>query len=216
MTNTQSNLAHVRRQYGALALDEHQMDENPILQAQIWLKQATGTEVEDPTAMVLSTVDDQARPDARVVLLKAINENGFVFFTHYGSQKGVQLKQHPYAALTLYWPVLARQLRIRGSILKLTESESNDYFASRPYLSQLSACVSQQSQPIPDRAYLESAIKACRAQYVPGTVPRPDDWGGYIVIPLEIEFWQGRDNRLHDRVQYRLDGQNWRKIRLAP
>jgi pyridoxamine 5'-phosphate oxidase len=216
MTNNQSNLAAVRRQYGALGLDEKDLHVSPIVQAQAWLKQAVDVETADPTAMVLSTVDEQARPDARVVLLKEIQEKGFVFFTHYDSLKGKQIKQNPWVALTFYWPGLVRQLRIRGSIALLSPNESDVYFASRPYLSQLSASVSLQSQPIPDRACLESAVEQLKSQYPEGKVPRPPDWGGYLVTPHEVEFWQGRDNRLHDRILYRLQDGQWQKMRLAP
>jgi pyridoxamine 5'-phosphate oxidase len=210
------DLTAIRREYGALSLDEHDMHTCPIEQSKCWLAQALSAELDDPTAMVLSTVDVESKPDGRVVLLKEIQPSGYVFFTHFGSMKGQQIKANPFVALTLYWPRLVRQIRIRGKVSLLSEAESDLYFASRPYLSQLSAHVSKQSHPVSDRAVLELAIEQLKHHYVEGHVTRPSDWGGYVVAPDTVEFWQGRDNRLHDRILYsRHDGQ-WQKMRLAP
>lgn len=209
-------LADIRREYGALSLDEHSMHACPIEQSKHWLAQALSAELDDPTAMVLSTVSLDSKPDGRVVLLKEINPVGYVFFTHYESIKGQQIHSNPFVALTFYWPRLVRQIRIRGSASLLSPQESDLYFASRPYLSQLSAHVSKQSHPIANRAVLEVAIAQLKQQHGEGQVSRPADWGGYLVVPDEIEFWQGRDNRLHDRILYTRSKDQWEKTRLAP
>jgi pyridoxamine 5'-phosphate oxidase len=181
-----------------------------------WLSEAIDAEQTDPTAMVLSTLDSQGRPDARVVLLKAIRAEGFVFYTHLHSAKGQQLAHSPACALTLYWPVLARQLRVRGIASLLPATDADAYFADRPYESQLSACASPQSQPIANRQVLEEAIAKLRAEHPEGTLKRPETWGGYGVSPQSIEFWQGRDNRVHDRLLFTKQGEHWAEAWLAP
>lgn len=210
------DLGALRREYGAGVLDEKDMASSPIEQTERWLKAAIETESHDPTAMVLSTVDETQHPDGRVVLLKAITEAGFVFYTHYDSAKGKQLKHHPYAALTAYWPVLSRQLRIKGKISQLSEADSDAYFASRPYLSQVGACAMPQSQVIPDRETLEQAVDQYVKAHPEAPLKRPAHWGGYVLKPECVEFWQGRDNRLHDRVLYLLEDRAWKRCRLSP
>ena len=166
--------------------------------------------------MVLSTVDEKSCPDSRVVLLKGLEEGNFIFYTNYQSAKSMQIQNNPYAALNFYWPQMARQVRIRGRVKKVSTKQSDEYFSSRPIKSQLSAIVSPQSQEIMDRASLEHALNDLIQQHGQELVVRPNHWGGYMVIPEEIEFWQGRDNRLHDRIQYCRQEGAWIRRRLAP
>ncbi|MCX7115183.1 MAG: pyridoxamine 5'-phosphate oxidase [Gammaproteobacteria bacterium] len=210
------DMRSLRRQYGALSLDEASLPATPLLQCEHWLAQAIETEQTDPTAMVLSTIDEQGQPDARVVLLKGLEPDGFIFYTHYQSAKGRQLAAGDRCALTFYWPVLVRQLRIQGRAIPLESSVSAAYFVSRPYLSQLSAMASPQSQVIANRQMLEDKVLQLQQSTVEGQVHCPSDWGGYRVVPHAIEFWQGRDNRLHDRILYTKQGKDWSHCRLAP
>src|SRR3990167_778955 len=210
------NLTQIRREYGALSLDEQTLLPCPIEQVRLWLETAVKEEPYDPTAMVLATVDKDTKPDTRVVLLKDIKPAGFVFFTHFLSAKGEQIKNKRAVALNLYWPILARQIRIRGTAKKVSAQESDLYFSSRPYLSQISACASAQSQVIQDRKILEQKVQELQQKYPEGQVKRPKDWGGYLVTPNQIEFWQGRDNRLHDRIMYVRQNNKWKAQRLAP
>lgn len=210
------NLSAIRREYGATALDEKHMAASPLDQCRIWLEAAIQTEKQDPTAMVLSTIDESGAPDARVVLLKDLQTDGFVFYTDYRSAKGKQLEINPAAALLFYWPVLSRQIRIKGKVNQLSREASDAYFASRPYLSQLSAYASHQSLAILNRESLEEQVEQLRHEHPEGTLKCPDHWGGYLLTPEAIEFWQGRDNRLHDRILYMLKKGVWHRCRLAP
>ncbi|BCA96739.1 pyridoxine/pyridoxamine 5'-phosphate oxidase [Legionella antarctica] len=214
--NNFRTLADIRRDYGELSLSEDSASLNPIAQFKVWLEDVLKNEKNDPTAMVLSTVDEKNCPDSRVVLLKGLQEGNFVFYTNYQSAKAIQIQNNPYAALNFYWPQMARQVRIRGRIKKVSKAQSDEYFSSRPVKSQLSAIVSPQSQEIQDRDFLEHALNELILQQGQELVVRPNNWGGYMIIPDEIEFWQGRDSRLHDRIQYyRLEGK-WEHRRLAP
>lgn len=208
------NFSDIRRDYGSLSLNEEVVLDDPIAQFELWFAEVLEKEQHDPTAMVLSTVDEQGHPDSRVVLLKGISEDHFLFYTNYQSMKGRQLQSEPYAALNFHWPVMARQVRIRGPVKKLSAKESDSYFASRPFKSQLSAIVSPQSQEIRDRRVLEEALNELEQSHT--TIARPKHWGGYKLAPEQIEFWQGRDNRLHDRIQYIKEATKWLKHRLAP
>lgn len=210
------DLHALRRQYGALSLDEATMLPDPLQEFERWLAQAIETEVIDPTAMVLSTVDVTGQPDARVLLLKSVEKESFIFYTHYLSTKGKQLAVRPNCALTFYWPTLSRQVRVQGEAMVLEPALSDAYFASRPYLSQLSAVASIQSQRLVNKQALEERINQLKQKHVKGHVPRPLDWGGYRVNPSMIEFWQGRDHRLHDRVVYQRTSSGWEIYRLAP
>ena len=214
------HLADMRRDYGTLAFDEHQAADSPLVQFERWFADALSHDPNDANAMTLSTVDDQGRPNARVVLLKGLDSGRFIFYTHYESVKSVEINSTPVVALTFFWPSLARQVRIRGAVARISAAESDAYFASRPYKSQLAAVASKQSSRLQNRAELERLFDTRLQQQATDDAPlsRPNEWGGYGVTPYEMEFWQGRDNRLHDRIQYTLDEphQLWKKARLSP
>lgn len=209
-------IADIRRDYGGLSLNEESIHTDPLKQFQVWFDDIIAMEKTDPTAMVLSTVDEQGFPDSRVVLLKSLDNGHFVFFTNYQSAKAKQIESNPVVALNFFWPEMARQVRIRGIATRVSEAESDDYFASRPLKSQLSAIISPQSQIIASRAVLEEALSKLSEQQSQPPIPRPSFWGGYKVKPDLIEFWQGRDNRLHDRICYHRHADNWLIQRLAP
>lgn len=209
-------VADIRREYGDLELTEDRLEANPMDQFKLWFEATRISEKSDPTAMVLSTVDEKGWPDSRVVLLKGIEKDAFVFYTNYDSNKSIQLQHTPYAALNFYWPQMARQVRIRGRVKRTAESHSDLYFSQRPIESQLSAMASHQSQPLANRQELEDAFNKLVNEYRHKPVIRPCNWGGYYVIPDEMEFWQGRDSRLHDRFHYFRQNGNWIGRRLAP
>ena len=209
-------MSDIRREYGKLSLSEESAMDCPIAQFESWFAEVVKTEKSDPTAMVLSTVDDRGHPDSRVVLLKGVEKGAFIFYTNYQSAKSIHIERHPYVALNFYWPEMARQVRIRGEVTKTSVSQSDAYFASRPVTSQISAVISPQSSEITGRIELEQKLNALIAETQQQPVVRPTHWGGYIVTPEEIEFWQGRDNRLHDRIHYYQQNGKWRHRRLAP
>lgn len=214
--NHWKTIADIRREYGQLSLSEEDAKDCPIEQFEAWFADVVKTEKSDPTAMVLSTVDVSGHPDSRVVLLKGVFHGSFVFYTNYQSAKAQQICEQPYVALNFYWPETARQVRIRGRAQRTSMAQSDRYFASRPLLSQISAIASRQSSEIVGRQVLEQRFNALIAQYQNQPVVRPDHWGGYTVIPQQMEFWQGRDNRLHDRIQYIKQQNQWICRRLAP
>jgi len=198
-------------------LTEDDLLPDPIALAQRWFADAQAAGVEQHDAMTLATATPDGRPSARAVLLKGIDARGFAFFTNYESRKARELEANPHAALVLLWIPLQRQVRVTGSVARLSEEESDAYFGTRPRGSQLGAWASQQSRPLPDRAELESRWAALDERYGGGAVPRPPHWGGYRVDPREIEVWQGRANRLHDRFAYtRAPDGGWRRERLQP
>ena len=210
-------IASNRREYGQLSLNEENVADSPLVQFDQWFAEATSSEALDATAMTLSTVDSKGRPDSRVVLLKGIENNAFVFYTNYDSIKSLQLKTHPYAALNFYWPMLVRQVRIRGPVQRVSDVVSDAYFASRPKKSQCSAIASAQSQVITDRQDLEAQVDKLMQEHMDDDlIKRPSNWGGFAVSVDEMEFWQGRDSRLHDRILYVKDDKSWEKSRLAP
>ena len=210
-------IATIRRDYGERTLDEETLSLDPLVQFKSWFDDVLASDKEaDPTAMVVSTVDASGLPDSRVLLLKGIESGRFVFYTNYESTKGVELAQNPHVALNFYWPSVARQVRVKGRVEPVSVAQSEAYFASRPRASQLSALSSPQSQEIPNRQYLEELVNTFTTKYNQQKVPCPKNWGGYWVEPEEIEFWQGRDNRLHDRIQYFKQFSQWKFRRLAP
>ncbi|USQ14364.1 pyridoxamine 5'-phosphate oxidase [Legionella lytica] len=215
MTNFRS-IADIRRDYGELKLQDQNIPDDPIEQFHLWFADVLKNETNDPTAMVLATVDSNGHPDSRVVLLKGLEDGNYVFYTNYQSSKAIQLQHKPYAALNFYWPQMARQVRIRGHVQKVSQEQSNTYFSSRPIKSQFSAIASPQSHEISSREMLEQSLNDLIQQYGQEPVLRPEYWGGYMVIPEEIEFWQGRDNRLHDRIHYYRQEGRWQHHRLAP
>ncbi|AKQ45522.1 hypothetical protein TH63_07470 [Rufibacter radiotolerans] len=215
---TPLSLADIRINYSLKELTVEAVSSDPFKQFGTWMQEALTAKVEEPTAFTLSTADAQGKPTARIVLLKALGPEGFVFYTNYESRKGQQLLENPYAALTFFWPSLERQVRIEGNVERVPAEASDSYFHSRPRGSQLGAWSSPQSQPIEDRSVLENLAKEYEAKFSDlDVMPRPPHWGGYLVKPQKIEFWQGRQNRLHDRLLYELqpDG-TWHLQRLAP
>ena len=211
------SLADLRENYTKGGLLKQDLQSNPFKQFQDWLEFALSAEVLEPNAMTLATIDERGRPVARIVLLKKVVDRGFVFFTNYSSRKGQNIATNPYASLVFWWTNIERQVRIEGKVEKIAENESDDYFHSRPIESQLGAWTSPQSDVIPDRKFLENRLVELTQEYKDKPIPRPPHWGGYRVVPDLIEFWQGRESRLHDRLCYRLDDQgNWQIDRLAP
>jgi pyridoxamine 5'-phosphate oxidase len=207
------NLNDNRRNYVKHELTENKLSPNPYEQFGWWFEDISNTDFMEPNAMTLATATQSGRPSARIVLLKSFDENGFVFYTNYHSRKGREMEQNNQAALLFYWDLLERQVRIEGVIEKVHVNLSEEYFANRPYESRLSAIVSEQSEEIPSRQYLEDKLEEVRTS---GVVQRPIHWGGYILKANYFEFWQGRASRLHDRLVYVLEKGAWKIKRLAP
>ena len=212
-----SSIADLRQNYTLAGLSEADVDADPIKQFGVWFQQALDADLIEPNAMTMATATPEGKPTARIVLLKGVNQGGFIFYTNYESQKGQQLIANPYAALVFFWDKLERQVRIEGEVEKLATKESEAYFHSRPKASQLGAWASAQSQVIPNRQVLEQQLADLETKYRDAAVPLPKHWGGFRVIPNRIEFWQGRPSRLHDRLVYELEADgNWQIARLSP
>jgi len=232
------SIADIRREYTLGGLDRKDLDADPMIQFQRWFEQARGArasgrmrrffirlykslllvmgaEPMDINAMTLATVDPEGRPSARMVLLKGADQRGFVFFTNYGSRKGQELAGNPNAALVFYWADQERQVCVAGHVQKLPQAESEAYFNSRPRGSRIAAWASRQSDVVPDRRYLEVLWAKHEAEF-PGDVPMPPYWGGYLLVPSRLEFWQGRPNRMHDRFRYSRQTNSWLIQRLSP
>lgn len=210
------NIADIRMDYMLAALDEETAGSDPIAFFSKWFKEAESAKITEINAMTLATADAQNRPHARIVLLKGLDDRGFVFFTNYDSAKGRHIAENPNVSLLFFWKELERQVRIDGRIEKVPAEESDIYFHSRPEGSRLGAWASPQSTEIPHRNILELNYAKYEAEFSGVAIPRPEHWGGYIVIPERIEFWQGRSSRMHDRILFKRDGASWYRCRLAP
>jgi pyridoxamine 5'-phosphate oxidase len=210
-------IADLRKDYQLRSFSEAEAHKNAIHQFEAWWKEAVASEIPEPNAMTLATASADGLPSARIVLLKGFNSKGFVFYTNYKSFKAKQLEENPRACLVFFWKELERQVRITGLIGKLSEDESDYYFDSRPEASRIGAIASPQSQVINSREWLEEQVKTVSEKFEGKILHRPMHWGGYLVRPITIEFWQGRSNRLHDRLQYSLqENGEWKIERLAP
>lgn len=211
------DISNLRINYHRFSLSEKNLPENPIELFQSWFNDAVDGQIKEPNAMIISTVSEDGRPHSRVVLLKSFSEEGFEFFTNYKSLKGRNISGNPYVALTFFYDKLERQIRIEGKAQRLDSHLSDEYFHSRPRGSQIGAWVSHQSEIIASRDVLEQKLAEYESKFNSADpIPRPDFWGGFLVVPDSIEFWQGRPNRLHDRILYQKDNENWKISRLSP
>lgn len=212
------SIADLRKDYTLQGLHENDVDTNPFVQFKRWFDEARSSQLPEPNAMTLATTTQEGQPSARIVLLKDFDARGFVFYTNYNSHKGQELAENPQAALVFWWAELERQVRVCGHVEKLSDTESDTYYYSRPISSRLGAWASEQSEVIENREVLEQRFKELESKYLDSDVPRPAHWGGLRVIPFEIEFWQGRPSRLHDRLRYTLNEEDgtWKIERLSP
>jgi pyridoxamine 5'-phosphate oxidase len=210
------NLADLRLSYTKAGLTEADVDPDPFRQFEVWMSQALSSQLIEPNAMTLATVDGSGQPNARAVLLKGLDSSGFVFYTNYESRKSREIASNPSVCLLFYWAELERQVRVAGRAERVSEAESDAYFQSRPVGHQLGAWVSNQSTVIAGREVIEESLANVSKRFEPGPVPRPPHWGGFRVVPHGFEFWQGRANRLHDRLEYLVANGTWMIRRLSP
>jgi pyridoxamine 5'-phosphate oxidase len=210
------SIADLRIDYTQQSLLEADVNPDPILQFQTWFDAAVAAKLPEPNAMTIATATPEGIPSARIVLLKAVDDRGFVFFTNYNSHKGQELLANPHAALVFLWTEQERQVRVQGRVEKIDPAESDEYYYSRPAGSRLGAWASNQSEVIPDRTILETRLQDLKQQHPDGDIARPEHWGGFRIIPTVIEFWQGRSSRLHDRLRYQKVTEGWTIDRLAP
>lgn len=217
MITMSSDYSDLRREYIYSAMNEDDMSADPIQQFADWFQKAVDAELDLPNAMLLATASKEGLPSARYVLLKGFDDRGFVFYSHSDSVKGRQISENPRAALVFYWAPMHRQVRIEGAIERVADEDADEYFKSRPYDSRVSAWVARQSSIVPGRQFLEEEYYRIAQEFPGEEIPRPEDWIGYRVLPVRIEFWQGREGRLHDRIEYVSDGKGiWTMQRLAP
>lgn len=216
MKDLNAYINSLRHDFSSESLDEKNVYRNPFSQFEKWLKEAIEAKIHEPNAMSVSTATKDGKPSSRIVLLRNFDENGFVFYSNYTSRKGEKLASNPNAALLFFWPELGRQVHIEGLIEKQSESESDSYFKSRPYANKLGAWASNQSKVIANRSILEEEHERLALKFPDENIPRPPYWGGYVMKPSTIEFWQGRESRLHDRILYTHENLNWKIERLAP
>lgn len=210
-------VANFRNEYISRGINEKDIAKNPIDQFEKWFLEAVKNKINEPNAMHLSTVSEDGKPSGRIVLLKGFDEKGFVFFTNYDSRKGKELENNRFASLTFLWLELYQQIRIEGTVNRISDEESDKYFNSRPRGSKLGAWASSQSNLVSSRIELEKKMRETEIRFKTKAIPRPDNWGGFCVTPNNMEFWQGRANRLHDRIQYKLEQENiWNIHRLFP
>lgn len=211
------DLHNIRETYKFDSLLESKLEKDPIVQFTNWFESYSALGIKDSNAMAIATVDEQGIPHNRIVLLKSVDEGKFIFFTNYGSKKGKDLSQNPHISALFFWREQERQVRVEGTVTKISEAKSAAYFATRPYLSKIGAAASDQSQPIANREALEEKFKSFQGLHPEGgDVPMPENWGGYEITPGKFEFWQGREGRLHDRIIYEREGSDWRISRLQP
>lgn len=216
MEDIKAYINTLRNDFSKKSLNEEDVNKDPIQQFERWFKEAIDAKVNEPNAMTVCTVNNNNKPSARIVLLRNFNDEGFVFYTNYNSRKGEEIKNNPNAALLFFWPELERQVRIEGSLIKQTNEESDSYFNSRPRDSKLGAWTSNQSKVISSRKELDEEYKKVSEKFKLDDIPRPNYWGGYILVPQSIEFWQGRPSRLHDRILFTKIKNDWKIQRLAP
>ncbi|WP_440999151.1 pyridoxamine 5'-phosphate oxidase [Fodinibius sp. SL11] len=215
-SRNKKSIAELRREYSQQVLAESEVCDDPIEQFTEWFEQAFSADLLDVNAMNLSTATKQGKPSSRIVLLKGVDENGFRFYTNYGSRKGRELDENPHAALCFYWAPLERQVRIEGNVERLSRSASENYFKQRPRESRLGAWASKQSSQVGSRTELENRFQEIKQRFKDQEIPLPDFWGGFLLRPKRIEFWQGRKSRMHDRICYEKDENEWNIFRLAP
>lgn len=213
---TTKDIQSLRRDYKLRTLSKTEVKTEPLEQFSIWFEEALNSQIPEPNAMILATVSEDCKPSVRTLLLKGFDQRGFIFYTNYKSRKGIELEKNPNASLLFFWPELERQIRIEGTVNKISREESEKYFATRPYKSRIGAWASNQSEVIPNRLTIVKKFLYYLAKFHSKEIPLPEFWGGYVLNPVSYEFWQGRANRLHDRIRYRKENGQWIIERLSP